>query len=75
MRALCAALCRYIHSSGKVLELCFREYFSSVNRINAGVHSGIGYLPPVEFEAILSDEKRRKQLGQINLKISGKSPV
>jgi putative transposase len=38
------------------------------------VHSGIGYLPPVEFEVILSDEKRRKQLGQINLKISGKSP-
>jgi len=39
------------------------------------VHSGIGYLPPVEFEAILSDENRRKQLGQISLKISGKSPA
>ena len=35
------------------------------------VHSGIGYLPPVEFEAILADEKQRKELGQINLKISG----
>jgi transposase InsO family protein len=39
------------------------------------VHSGIGYLPPEEFEAILSDENRRKELGQINLKISGKSPA
>jgi putative transposase len=39
------------------------------------VHSGIGYLPPVEFEAILSDENRRKQLGQINLKISGNPPA
>lgn len=37
------------------------------------VHSGINYLPPVEFESILADEKRRKELGQINLKISGKS--
>jgi putative transposase len=39
------------------------------------VHSGIGYLPPEEFEAILSDENRRKELGQINLIISGKSPA
>ncbi len=38
------------------------------------IHSGINYLPPVEFESILADEKRRKELGQINLKISGKSP-
>ena len=34
------------------------------------VHSKIGYLPPVEFEAILADEKLKKQLGQINLNIS-----
>lgn len=39
------------------------------------VHSGIKYLSPAQFEAILADEKRRKQLGQINLKISGKSPT
>jgi putative transposase len=39
------------------------------------VHSGIGYLPPMEFEAILSDEKRKNQLGQINLKISGMAPA
>jgi len=39
------------------------------------VHSRIGYLPPVEFEAILSDENKRKELGQFNLKISGKSPA
>jgi transposase InsO family protein len=39
------------------------------------VHSGINYLPPVEFESILADEKRRKELGQINLKISGKAPA
>jgi transposase InsO family protein len=39
------------------------------------VHSGIKYLPPAEFESILADEKQRKQLGQINLKISGKSPA
>lgn len=37
------------------------------------IHSGIGYLPPVEFESILSDKNRRKQLGQITLKVSGKS--
>lgn len=39
------------------------------------VHSGINYLPPVEFESILADEKQRKQLGRINPKISGKSPA
>ena len=39
------------------------------------VHSGIDYLPPVEFETILADEKQRKELGQINLKISGNSPA
>jgi putative transposase len=39
------------------------------------VHSGINYLPPIEFESILADEKQRKELGQINLKISGKSPA
>ena len=39
------------------------------------VHSGINYLPPVEFESILADEKRRKKLGQINLKISGNPPA
>ena len=39
------------------------------------IHSGIKYLPPVEFESILADKKQRKQLGQINLKISGKSPA
>jgi putative transposase len=39
------------------------------------VHSGINYLPPVEFESILADEKRRKELGQVNLRISGKSPT
>jgi putative transposase len=39
------------------------------------VHSGIGYLPPVEFESILSDEKQRIELGRINLKISGNPPA
>jgi putative transposase len=39
------------------------------------VHSKIGYLPPVEFETILSDKNRNKHLGQFNLKISGKSPT
>jgi putative transposase len=39
------------------------------------VHSRIGYLPPVEFEAILSDENKRKELGQVTLKISGKTPA
>jgi putative transposase len=32
------------------------------------VHSGIGYLPPEEFEDILKDEKMKQQLGQITLK-------
>lgn len=32
------------------------------------VHSGIGYLPPEEFEAILQDEKMKHQLGQLTLK-------
>jgi transposase InsO family protein len=39
------------------------------------IHSGIKYLPPVEFETILADKKQRKEIGQINLKISGKSPA
>jgi transposase InsO family protein len=32
------------------------------------VHSGINYLPPEEFEAILQDEKMKHKLGQITLK-------
>jgi hypothetical protein len=39
------------------------------------VYSGINDLLPVEFESILADEQKRKQLGQINLKISGSSPA
>jgi putative transposase len=31
------------------------------------VHSGLNYLPPEEFEAILQDKKRKHELGQINL--------
>lgn len=33
------------------------------------VHSGIGYLPPEEFEAILQDEDRKQELGQVTLKL------
>jgi len=35
------------------------------------VHSGIQYLPPEEFEAILQDEKRKQSLGQVTLKLPG----
>lgn len=34
------------------------------------VHSKIGYLPPVEFETILSDDKLKTKLGQVDLNIS-----
>lgn len=34
------------------------------------VHSGIGYLPPEEFEAILQDEDRKQELGQVTLKLA-----
>jgi len=34
------------------------------------VHSSIGYMPPVKFEGILSDENACKKLGQITLKIA-----
>ena len=34
------------------------------------VHSGIGYLPPVEFEAMVQDEGRKQSLGQFTLKLS-----
>jgi putative transposase len=34
------------------------------------LHSGIQYLPPAEFEAILSDKNAKQKLGQITLKIS-----
>lgn len=33
------------------------------------VHSGIQYLPPEEFEAIVLDEQRKEKLGQITLKL------
>ena len=33
------------------------------------VHSGIRYLPPEEFEAIVQDEQRKQSLGQITLKL------
>jgi transposase InsO family protein len=33
------------------------------------VHSGIQYLPPVEFEDILRDEGRKQMLGQVTLKL------
>jgi putative transposase len=39
------------------------------------LHSGIQYLPPEEFEDILSDKNRKNKLGQITLKISGKGPA
>lgn len=35
------------------------------------VHSGIQYLPPEEFEAILQDEQRKELLGQVTLKLPG----
>ncbi len=35
------------------------------------VHSGIQYLPPVEFETILLDMERKNQLGQATLKLQG----
>jgi len=35
------------------------------------VHSGIQYLPPEEFEAILQDEQRKEFLGQVTLKLPG----
>ena len=34
------------------------------------VHSGIGYLPPEEFEAILQDEDRKQELEQVTLKLA-----
>ena len=34
------------------------------------VHSGIGYLSPVQFETILSNHHMKNQLGQMTLKIS-----
>jgi putative transposase len=39
------------------------------------LHSGIHYLPPEEFEDILSDKNRKKHLGHITLKIAGKCPA
>ncbi|MCX5886448.1 MAG: integrase core domain-containing protein [Proteobacteria bacterium] len=33
------------------------------------VHSGIQYLPPEEFEAIVQDEQRKQSLGQLTLKL------
>jgi len=33
------------------------------------VHSGIQYLPPEEFEAILQDEQRKEFLGEVTLKL------
>ena len=35
------------------------------------VHSGIRYLPPEEFEAIVQDEQRKESLGQVTLKLPG----
>lgn len=34
------------------------------------VHSGIKYLPPIEFEAMLKNNVQKKELGQVILKIS-----
>ena len=35
------------------------------------VHSGINYLPPEEFEAILHDSNRKQLIGQVTLKLPG----
>jgi transposase InsO family protein len=35
------------------------------------VHSGIQYLPPEEFEAIVQDENRKQTIGQVTLKLTG----
>ena len=34
------------------------------------VHSGIQYLPPAEFEAILQDKKRKASLGRVILNLA-----
>ena len=39
------------------------------------VHSGIQYLPPEEFEAIVQDEQRKQSLGQLTLKLPVMSTV
>jgi len=62
------------------VHLCEYESFSDVvERIpqfieavynQKRVHSGIQYLPPAEFEAILQDEKRKGSLGQVTLKLA-----
>jgi transposase InsO family protein len=33
------------------------------------VHSALGYLTPVEFESILQDEEKKKEYGQVTLKL------
>ena len=38
-------------------------------------HSGIGYLPPVEFEAILRAGSGNNQPGRMTLKMADNSPV
>ncbi len=60
-------------------EMCLWEYESFtdvVERIpqfieevynRKRVHSGIQYLPPEEFEAIVQDEQKKQSLGQITL--------
>jgi putative transposase len=62
------------------VHLCEYEYFTDVvERIpqfieavynRKRVHSGIQYLPPAEFEAILQDKKRKTSLGQVTLKLA-----
>ena len=37
------------------------------------LHSGIGYLPPEEFEQMLENEEMKKKLGQLSLIIGSKS--
>lgn len=36
------------------------------------LHSGIGYLPPEEFEEMLKDEEMKKKLGQLSLTMGSK---
>lgn len=66
----------YLWEYGSFIDVAERiPYFIEEVYNRKRVHSGINYLPPVEFESILADEKQRKELGQINLKISGMAPV
>ena len=62
---------RCAYGNGSVLRMWWNRIPVFIEQVynKKRVHSGIQYLPPEEFEAMLLDEHKKQTLGQITLRL------